>query len=238
MKILTRLWDWLNPPHCLLCGQSAYWLCPFCSAKFKKIKPACFACGQAGDGSFCPDCGPAWALDGIISAASYADENIRQIIKLYKYRLIRPLFKPLAGLMAETWKKQDPLESETGGPAYLVAVPLKDRRERWRGFNQSKLLAEHLSASLGLPRLNDLRRKGRHPHQADLGQTERKRNLIGAFYWDGISLEDADVILIDDVVTTGQTLNQAARALKAGGAENVWALTIARGGHMKNKKSG
>jgi ComF family protein len=109
----------------------------------------------------------------------------------------------------------------------VVPVPLHRSRERSRGFNQARELARHL----GLPIADCLRRVRRTTPQADLPAARRHANIRGAFALDERrknDLEGLTVVLVDDVSTTGATLNACAAALVAGGAREVRALTAAR----------
>jgi ComF family protein len=111
----------------------------------------------------------------------------------------------------------------------VIPVPLHPSRQRERGFNQAGLLASVLAERAGLP-LNDvqLSRTRATPPQVGLGAEERKANVQDAFTWRGSGLEGLRILLIDDVCTTGATLEACAVALAAGGAKSVWALTLAR----------
>jgi ComF family protein len=111
----------------------------------------------------------------------------------------------------------------------VIPVPLHPSRQKERGFNQAGLLASVLAERARLP-LNDghLTRTRATPPQVGLGAEERKVNVQDAFIWEGNGLEGVRVLLIDDVCTTGATLEACAVALQAGGARLVWALTLAR----------
>jgi len=112
----------------------------------------------------------------------------------------------------------------------LVPVPLHIRRERWRGFNQSQLIAEKLSDKFGIEiDCHGLKRVKHGKAQAKLSKSERWENIKGSFFWEKESLSGRNIILIDDVVTTGATLNEAAKVLKENGAGEVWGLVVARG---------
>jgi len=112
----------------------------------------------------------------------------------------------------------------------LVAVPLYVRRQRLRGYNQSTLLARELSRLCGLPLAErGLARRRNTPPQARSAEAEsRKRNVADAFIADRRWVEGKRILLIDDVMTTGATLDACARALRQAGAASVWALTFAR----------
>ena len=148
---------------------------------------------------------------------------LRRLIHLLKYDRMRPLAKPLAGMMAA------PLAS-LPAPDLVVPVPLY-RARRWRrGFNQALALSEELGRQAGVrcePRV--LRRIRATQPQAGLSYAERKQNVANAFVVRERGLvEGRTVLVIDDVMTTGATLDACARALKKAGARSVLALTAAR----------
>ena len=226
MSLLSRLANWLDPAACLICGQSQSWLCPFCFSKIKQKAPRCFTCGCLNQSGLCLDCSPGWQLDGIIAAGSYSDRRLRQLIKAYKYRFSKQLSGPLSSLLIKAYRKQAPLANIC--PTAIAAIPLHCSRERWRGFNQSLLLANKIAKTEDWPLLNGLKRKKAGNSQAGLSITKRKQNLIGAFSYEGPKLDGEEILIIDDVITSGQTLNQAAKVLKKAGAESVWALVLAK----------
>ncbi|TSC73407.1 MAG: amidophosphoribosyltransferase [Parcubacteria group bacterium Gr01-1014_70] len=119
--------------------------------------------------------------------------------------------------------------------AALLAMPLHPRKKRMRGFNQSELLASHVSHSLGLPLIphETLERTRNTPPQAQTGGREKRmRNMVNAFtvpQEHAALIQNKTVILVDDIATTGSTLNNAARALKKAGAAHVWGLVVAKG---------
>jgi len=126
--------------------------------------------------------------------------------------------KPLGDIL------KDCLQKEKFQGDVVVPVPLHRSRERVRGFNQAELIA----VRTGLPVLNRvLRRRKNTPSQTGLTRSERKRNLAGAFELRG-DVRGRKMILVDDVYTTGSTMNEIARTLKRGGAERVEVLTVAR----------
>lgn len=113
-------------------------------------------------------------------------------------------------------------------PNLVVAVPLHVRRRRARGYNQAAIPAERVAERLSLPVSSDLIRTGKTQPQAKLGRTERWENVKDAFQWKGESLAGANVLLIDDVTTTGATLASAASALTTAGADKAHGLALAR----------
>jgi competence protein ComFC len=161
-------------------------------------------------------------LDGIRSVAIH-DGALRQAIHHLKYNHRRELATTLGRMLSTYWQK-------VNLPADLVVpVPLHAHRQKERGYNQAGLLARALTEHLPLA-LNEtgLIRTRATPPQVGLGARERKVNVQDAFVWTGARLEGVCVLLIDDVCTTGATLEACALALRQAGAESVWALTLAQ----------
>jgi len=149
---------------------------------------------------------------------------MRQTIHQLKYKNLRALAAPLAKLLND-YLATSPLPGEV-----LVPVPLHPRRLRERGHNQSLQLAEELSNLISLPVIDDcLIRKHHTPPQARTSSVEERRsNVTNAFTCVNDRLHDKQVLLIDDVSTSGATLDACAAALKATGAISVWGLVLAR----------
>jgi ComF family protein len=162
------------------------------------------------------------ALSRARAAAAY-EGPLERAIHRFKYEGWRALAPALAALL----EQQLTLESPLG--AQLVAVPLHPRRLRQRGYNQSELVAADLRRRLGLPspggmlvRLRDT------PPQVGLDRLRRRANVASAFAWQGPPLAGQPCVVIDDVTTTGATLDACAAALKAAGSSFVLGLTVAR----------
>ena len=143
--------------------------------------------------------------------------TLREIIHHLKYKDRVSLAKPLGDILKQYRER----ERFTGN--LVVPVPLHRRRELERGFNQAELIASRL----GLPSNSQLlRRRKNTPSQTGLTRSERKRNLAGAF--EVSSRISGSIVVVDDVYTTGSTMNEIARTLKRAGAERVEVLTVAR----------
>jgi ComF family protein len=161
-------------------------------------------------------------IDGI--RAPFVFEGIiRQAVHKLKYQNIRAL----AGLLAEflyDFMEESPVTGEV-----LVPVPLHGKRLRERGYNQSALLANELSKLSGLPVEDNCLVRHRHapPQARSANVRERRENIAGAFTCRGSGLQNKRVILIDDVSTSGITLNACAEVLKASGVTSVWGLVVA-----------
>jgi ComF family protein len=149
---------------------------------------------------------------------------IRKAIYELKYRNLRAISPYLAELLAD-YLGSNPLTGEV-----LVCVPLHPRRLRERGYNQSSLLVKELSKRIDLPVIEDclIRIKQVQPQVRAGDVEERRRNVADAFACRDNRVSGKQIILIDDVCTSGATLESCAAALKSGGALSVWGLTLAR----------
>jgi len=149
---------------------------------------------------------------------------MRQAIHQLKYRNLRALAAPLAQLLND-YLITNPVPGEV-----LVSVPLHHKRLRERGYNQSSLLARELGKFTNLPVVDDCLVRQRHapPQTRTSTVDERQSNVADAFAYRDQRLRDKQVLLIDDVSTSGATLNACATVLKAAGATSVWGLVLAR----------
>lgn len=170
------------------------------------------------------------------------------MVHLYKYRFVEDLHISLGKLMIRAI-----LQAEIPLPDFIVPVPLHKKRLRWRGFNQAQLLADYLSINLTpgfpIPVLNNflLRQKNTHSQMEIKNYTQRQKNMEGAFaihpiksgeagakLFNRVSKENKNLIsgknilLVDDISTTGSTLFECAKVLKTAGAQSVFGVVIAR----------
>ncbi|MCD6358390.1 MAG: ComF family protein [Dehalococcoidia bacterium] len=189
--------------------------------------PLCSRCGRPlSSGSFCADCvRRVPQIDGIRSCLQF-DGVVRQMVHSFKYRNVRALAPLLAQFLAEFLSV-----SELPADA-LIPVPLHQHRLRERGYNQSQLIARELGALVDMPVFEDvLVRVDDTPTQVKtLNVKMRWENVAGAFACSGRcgDLENRRILLIDDVCTTGATLDACASALRKVGVASVWGLTVAR----------
>ncbi|MBI4282576.1 MAG: ComF family protein [Chloroflexi bacterium] len=167
--------------------------------------------------------------------------TVREAIHRLKYNNLRAIAPALGGLLAEFLDSQQmlgPAPSRCSGQVpsvgsgqVLVPVPLHRRRERQRGYNQAHLLAKEVGDRLGIPLVPQvLSRLGDTPPQAKSpGAQERRANVLGSFRsLHPSQVKGMEVVLVDDVCTTGATLEACAIALKEAGAVSVWGVTLAR----------
>jgi ComF family protein len=214
------------PQYCLGCGKEGEVLCRDCiSAFYPLISPICPKCGKPQPGGIlCSKC-VNWRnyIDGIRSPFKF-EGVLRDAIHQFKYKNIRCLAGPLSKLLFNYFQ-DNPILAEV-----IIPVPLHSRRLRERGYNQSALLATELSKVCGLPDDHDCLR--RHIYLIPQVQThsldERRRNVDRAFVCLSSKLKYKNILLLDDVSTSGSTLDACAQALKTAGASSVWGLTLAR----------
>ena len=202
-------------------------LCAECLTKVSwLVEPVCSHCGRVVTNpmSRCPGClrHPLFPLQQVRGATLFA-EPIPDVIHQMKYNSYFALAEPLAGLMVEAWPRwQMPVN-------LVIGVPLHPDREKKRGYNQSDLLVHYFCKRLNLAeKPGALRRVRNTPPQVGLNAIERQRNVVNAFQADDTSVAGKDVLLVDDVCTTGNTLKAAAQALLAAGAKSVFGYCLAR----------
>ncbi len=201
-------------------------LCSSCCSSLPLfLPPLCTRCGKAlSSGTLCSDCqNHPPEVDGVRSVYCF-DGTVRQAILHFKYQNVKALAIPLAELMGD-YLKTNPLPTDV-----LVPVPLHPKRLRHHGYNHSSLLAGELGKLASLPLAeNSLIRLRNTPPQARTKSAEERRvNVAQAFVCQDQGLGGKRILLIDDVCTSGATLNSCATALKAAGAASVWGFTLAR----------
>ena len=235
--------DWLYPPRCRGCvarlaGDDTEYFCAACWSKIQLVDhPLCDCCGRpypdaGGDDHACGIClsrppqflrARAWAC---YPREESEEHPLRQAVQKFKYGRKVSLGRPLGWVMARGCR-----EFLAGCAAdVIIPVPLHPKRLRWRGFNQSVSLAREVSRTYAVPMDPFLLRRIKEtPPQTQLNEEERRRNVRGAFALaPGRAIGKKNVLLIDDVYTSGATVNECSRALRKGGAKQVLVLTLAR----------
>ena len=230
---LSYLLDLIFVPLCPICRGPLKDSGPFCEGCLRTIRralpPICPQCGlpfpEGTEGHLCGDC-----LSGkyrFLLHRSYGiyDGGLREAIHRLKYGGDLLLVEPLGELLLEACE-----DLRDDGIDLLIPVPLHPRRLRERGFNQSLLLARHLSRRLGLLCEAEVLVKVKDtPSQTSLSPAERQRAVRGAFkVMKGERIREKRVLLVDDVFTTGATVNEASRVLLRAGAKEVLVITLAR----------
>jgi len=234
-----ELLELIFPPVCLLCERPGREIiCAGCREQFALIKPPyCVRCGRplpesAAAETVCGQCRQSPPQFDGARAVGLHTATLREAVLRFKFRGRRRLAEPLAELLAERISSEQsqlaglPWGSLTG----VVPVVLHPRRRSWRGFDQAALLSRRLAKLADLPcREQVLVRSKDTTPQIGLTPTQRRNNMKDAFAVPQPEMVAGEsLLLIDDVYTTGSTLNEAARVLRRSGAESVWALTITR----------
>src|SRR6266566_5687444 len=225
----------LYPPVCTICGTSiraAEYLCDQCETKAVRIvAPFCQKCSEPFDGALtgvftCANCAHRTIYFDAAVAAYRGRGIVRQIIHEFKYgRQIH--LRHLVGRWLNSALDDERLRQSHFD--VIVPVPLHPARQRERGFNQASLLAELLSAETSIPVKPLLERTRYTTTQTALDRSERMENLHNAFRLrKNADVRGLRVLLVDDVLTTGSTLNECARILKRASAFSVHAATAAR----------
>ncbi|SRR3989338_2648809 len=221
--------DLVFPELCQGCGIEGTYLCVPCQQKITAPLSRCLSCGKPSLlGTTHLECrSREISLAGLMVAAEYEYRPVRDLVWHYKYSLVRDIGEILATILADYLVRNDLLDYfET---AAVVPVPLHDRRRRLRGFNQAELIAYHLSRKFGFSYLPILKRIKPTPSQVELPREERLNNVRGVFAAEPTpSLGERKIILIDDVATTGATLNECAKVLMQGEPREIWGLVVAR----------
>lgn len=223
------------PPVCVACGRppcEGGHLCCDCGADLDLLRaaPACPRCGSSSGPhisaeGFCGRCRTSnFSFDATARVAPYVDPMM-QMLRRYKYRGSEYLDSCLADLMIRSleqtmWHKD--IEA-------VVPVPSHWMRRITEGFHPVMALAAQIGGRLNVPCLSVMRRVRFERHQIGLSLVERIRNVQGAFALrSGVDVEDACICVIDDVMTSGATLNEVAKVLKEAGARSVYNLVLTR----------
>lgn len=220
--------DIFFPKRCVGCGQADTILCYSCSKEIENIvTPVCGLCGRINQyGQFCPSCRRRanTKLKGIIAAAIYDKGPLKEMIHHLKYTGYKSFAEDLGHLLFLRLNNKIP-----SGKILVVPVPLYHKKESERGFNQAELVAEYFSKKLKLSGACVLQRTKETETQVKLDRAGRLKNLKGAFACrDNKTVEGKTILLVDDVTTTGATLNECAQVLLDSGAKSVWGVVVAK----------
>lgn len=221
--MVGRLMRLLVPLCCTGCGREGTALCQSCGTAWRLRAQQCAGCGVVSwQGRTCEKCGghKNSGVDQLagVGVALHYDGPVKQAVLDLKFKALRWAAPDLARFFDEVW----PPETFD----VITSVPISPERYRERGYNQSELLARALSRRSGIPYRPLLARRSGE-HQLGLSRSERLRQVGGVFYT--LSGRVASRVLVaDDVVTTGATLNECARVLRVAGVSKVWGLALAR----------
>jgi len=232
MGEMNRLWtaflESLYPKICLLCQKEGEWLCQEClKDKIKFLRSNnCPYCGKLNDGQVCLSCQKDHPyLNGLIAAA-YLDQNLKRVIYKYKYYRARDVSKLLAKLLKNKLIRNENIEKNK---LTLAAIPLHPLDRTKRGFNQAELIAKQLAKDKKFNYQPTLLKKIRRTKdQTKLTKEQRKKNIRNVFEINEKPTTKT-IILIDDIFTTGATIEEASRTIKKTYPETkVWGGVVGR----------
>ncbi len=226
-KIFNFVLDAIIPKRCIGCNIFDTWLCDSCHTTLPLLtEQKCGICKKVITplGETCPNCQKNTAVNGIFVISSYNNELLKHLIHNFKYKFIEELSEPLGLLIA-----QGLTNSHLLSPDLIVPIPLHNRRLRWRGFNQADLLANSIGLTIPINSTCLVRQKYTTSQVKVKSKKKRLSNLKGAFVIQHPEkIKDKSILLVDDIVTTGSTINECAKILKNAGAKEVSAIVLTR----------
>lgn len=224
--------DTFFPIECLGCQKGGDWLCDWCAKRIGiEGEDVCIVCKvRARNGRTCFSCKKACALDAVMRFLNYDDLIVQRLLRTAKYSYVRRALHCLLNAVEPHIKaKLEMLEFDARAFVY-VPVPLHARRLRERGFNQSEIIAARVAQAVGGQMKIALKRRKDRPPQAKLDEFDRAVNIKDNIQCvNPAAVNGKYVCLVDDVTTTGSTLDECARTLRAAGAQEVWGLVLAKG---------
>ncbi len=221
MKLKTVLMNLFFPPHCPFCGEikDREGLCPQCQQSLPWVAEGVLP----ETGEFFQGCyAPLWYK-----------EMARTSFHRYKFEGRKNYRRIYATLMVQT------IQGEISPrPEYILWAPISRNRLRRRGYDQSRLLAEEMARQMDIPLLNGLEKwRDTKPQSSLDGESARRANCMGAYRMrDGVDVRGKNLLLVDDIITSGSTLSECSRILQMAGARSIWCVTLARGSKKRRKQ--
>lgn len=228
--------EMIFPSQCVCCGKKGPALCNDCTKSIKLLNvQKCPCCEKSitDSGKLCSDCKQTdYPIKRLLVATSYKDPEIPKLVHLFKYRFISELQLGLGEILLKALTK-----NEIEIPNLIIPVPLHPFRLRWRGFNQSELLANYIGKNLtpgfNIEINNEIIKRTRYsaPQMKIKKYSERQKNIFGAFRANPElknKIQGKKILLVDDICTTGSTLIECAKSLQALNPRSISAIVIAR----------
>ncbi|MCK4307540.1 ComF family protein [candidate division WOR-3 bacterium] len=231
MSFLKDIFNFILPPHCSVCknplGDEEKSICDECWGSIQVVTPPfCERCGKPSEESVCNECIEYPHEFTRARALGEYKDVLSSLIRLFKYSHKLSIGRKLGGMLSTVLKNDEIMNYSDA----LIAVPLYPVRERARGYNQSDIIAREVSNYTGIPKLNGILCRIRPTKsQTELSKEKRKLNVKDAFMVKADEqIKWKKLVLIDDVCTTGATLDECAKELYQAGANEVYALVVAR----------
>ncbi len=219
MNVLEKVIGLIAIQTCVNCGSEGSMLCSNCKGSIEPLPRICYRCGALDRRGVCPKCKPAVKLNGVFMACLY-DGSAQKLVRSLKYGHSRTAVLPMAHMMH---KRLPELEGEW----LVTAVPTATRRVRERSFDHSKLLARKFADLSGYKYANSITRLGQS-RQVGAKRIDRLNQLGHAFWVSSPAvIKGRNIIVVDDVITTGASVATVASVLKKAGAKKVVAMSFA-----------
>lgn len=227
-KISEFVADILFPKFCLGCKKEGFWMCRDCFMKINfSDRFSCPVCEKIlPDGKICENCRRKTKINRFFSAAKYENSLIKEAIHKLKYEFVKDLARPISTPIIE-FLKQFSFDSDF----LIVPIPLHGSRKRWRGFNQAEEIAREISEKIKISVISEnlLRVKKTLPQVEMNGHQKRLDNIKNAFDIKNPEIfHNKKILLIDDVYTSGATMEECANVLKNAGAKEIWGIVVAK----------
>ncbi len=224
--LCTQTGKFLFPAYCLGCGASGTLLCQPCGVTLHHPPTKCLLCTRPILGGICRDCAQKTSLERIDAYAPYRNPLARALVGHMKYQFEYALAHPIGDVLASIVGSLTP-------NTLLVPIPLHKKKLRERGFNQSALIARHIGDTIHIPVDTSgsfLRTIYTPPQARTATKKERKEHLKSAFsVIDPHPFFGKHIVLVDDVITSGATIREAARALKQASPASIRVLAFSYG---------
>lgn len=223
INLKQRIIKLIYPLDCLECGDEGEWLCRNCVKKYLPIRLGrCFICSRVAETGVCNNCQKASHIDGIISLLPYSKNASLQLIysvKYYGYHdainfIIVAFRNKILRLLPENFQ-------------HIAFVSSSPEKQKERGYNPAEMVAKAL-ADEHMKIINVFKKVKETPSQTSLTRAKRKKNVKNAFRVKLKNLPE-NLIIVDDVITTGATLSELTKLAKKKGVKKVWAVTICHG---------
>ncbi len=233
LKMLKVVLDLVFPCSCVNCGKwvrsADYHICPGCRSDIRPAENSCAVCGGLLDSGNCTICRSRKVfVKGNIPVYEY-DGSVKKLLHGLKFHSLRNAYMNFIPEMARAAAGL-PVK-----PDLITFVPMSRRKQAERGYNQSALIARAIGRNLGIPYVRVLMERSGYRSQRGLGRVDRYINVIDRYKaCDIIKFTGRTILLVDDVFTTGSTINECSRQLLRCGASAVYSITVARADPDKN----